>query len=52
MTEQPPKEDTLFILKELEVNPNSTQRDLSSRLNISLGKTNEPNLLWLVSEEK
>ena len=40
MTEQPPKEDTLFILKELVANPNSTQRDLSSRLNISLGKTN------------
>jgi len=40
MTEQPQKEETLFILKELEANPNVTQRDLSSRLNISLGKTN------------
>ena len=40
MTEQPQKEETLFIFKELEVKPNITQRDLSSRLNISLGKTN------------
>jgi EPS-associated MarR family transcriptional regulator len=40
MTEQPQKEVTLFIFKELEANPNTTQRDLSSRLNISLGKTN------------
>jgi len=40
MTEQPQKEETLFVLKELEANPNTTQRDLSSRLNISLGKTN------------
>lgn len=40
MTEQPQKEETLFIFKELEANPNTTQRDLSSRLNISLGKTN------------
>ncbi len=40
MTEQPQKEETLFIFNELEANPNTTQRDLSSRLNISLGKTN------------
>ncbi|PIW62803.1 MAG: MarR family EPS-associated transcriptional regulator [Candidatus Omnitrophica bacterium CG12_big_fil_rev_8_21_14_0_65_50_5] len=40
MTEQPQKEETLFIFKELEANPNTTQRDLSIRLNISLGKTN------------
>ncbi len=40
MTEQPQKEETLFILKELEANPNTTQRDISTRLNISLGKTN------------
>ena len=40
MPEQPQKEETFFILKELEANPNTTQRDLSSRLNISLGKTN------------
>ena len=40
MTEQPKTEETLFIFKELEANPNTTQRDLSTRLNISLGKTN------------
>jgi len=40
MTEQPQTEETLFIFKELEANPNATQRDLSTRLNISLGKTN------------
>ena len=37
---QSQKEETLFIFNELEANPNATQRDLSSRLNISLGKTN------------
>ena len=40
MTEQPRKEETLFIFNELEAKPNTTQRDLSTRLNISLGKTN------------
>ena len=40
MIEQPQKEETLFILKELEASPNTTQRDLSSSLSISLGKTN------------
>jgi len=40
MAEQPQTEETLFIFKELETNPNATQRDISSRLNISLGKTN------------
>ncbi len=40
MTEQLQTEETLFIFKELEANPNTTQRDLSTRLNISLGKTN------------
>ncbi|MDD5660323.1 MAG: MarR family EPS-associated transcriptional regulator [Candidatus Omnitrophica bacterium] len=40
MTEHPKKEETLFIFKELEIKPNITQRDLSTRLNISLGKTN------------
>jgi len=40
MTEQPQKEETLFIFKELEANPNATQRQISNRLNISLGKTN------------
>jgi len=37
---QSQKEETLFIFKELEANPNTTQRGLSTRLNISLGKTN------------
>ena len=37
---QSQKEETLFIIKELEVNPSATQRDLSTSLNISLGKTN------------
>jgi len=40
MTEQLQTEETLFIFKELEADPNTTQRDLSTRLNISLGKTN------------
>ena len=40
MIEQPQKEETLFILKELEANPNATQRHLSTKLGISLGKTN------------
>lgn len=40
MNEQPQKEEILFIFKELETNPSATQRDLSSSLNISLGKTN------------
>ncbi|PIQ86095.1 MAG: MarR family EPS-associated transcriptional regulator [Candidatus Omnitrophica bacterium CG11_big_fil_rev_8_21_14_0_20_43_6] len=40
MSEQPQNEETLSIFKELETNPNTTQRDLSSRLNISLGKAN------------
>jgi len=38
MTEQP-KEETFLILKELESSPNATQRVISSRLDISLGKT-------------
>ncbi len=40
MVEQPPKEENLFIIKELEANPNATQRILSNNLGISLGKTN------------
>ena len=40
MNEQPQKEETFFIIKEIEANPSATQRDLSSNLNISLGKTN------------
>jgi len=37
---QSQKEETFFIFKELEANPSATQRELSIRLNISLGKTN------------
>lgn len=40
MIEQPQKEENLLLLKELEAKPNITQRELSVRLNISLGKTN------------
>ena len=40
MSEQLQKEETLFIFKELEADPNATQRDISTRLKISLGKTN------------
>jgi len=41
MTEQQLQtEETLNIFKELETNPSATQRDLSNRLNFSLGKTN------------
>jgi len=47
MVEQPQKpqdnsnsEDALFILKELSSNPQLTQRDLSQKIGISLGKTN------------
>ncbi|MDD5292443.1 MAG: MarR family EPS-associated transcriptional regulator [Candidatus Omnitrophica bacterium] len=34
------KEDTLFFLAELHKSPHLTQRELASKLNISLGKTN------------
>ncbi|MFH1508110.1 MAG: MarR family EPS-associated transcriptional regulator [Candidatus Omnitrophota bacterium] len=34
------KEENLFIIKEIESNPASTQRTLSGKLGISLGKTN------------
>lgn len=34
------KEDTYFLLSELRRAPHLTQRELSLRLNISLGKTN------------
>jgi len=37
---QSQKEEAFFIFKEIEANPSATQRDLSNRLNISLGKTN------------
>jgi EPS-associated MarR family transcriptional regulator len=40
MFEQSPKEEILHIIKEIEINPASTQRTLSERLGISLGKTN------------
>ncbi|MBU1871417.1 MAG: MarR family EPS-associated transcriptional regulator, partial [Candidatus Omnitrophica bacterium] len=47
MIEQPQKpqdnsnsEDALFILKELSSNSQLTQRDLSQKIGISLGKTN------------
>ncbi|MFA5156115.1 MAG: MarR family EPS-associated transcriptional regulator [Candidatus Omnitrophota bacterium] len=40
MVEQPIKEENLFIIKELETNPAATQRVLSDKLGISLGKTN------------
>ena len=40
MLEQNPKEETLFIIKEIETSPTTTQRTLSARLGISLGKTN------------
>lgn len=33
-------EKILFLIKELEQNPSSTQRDLSNKLKISLGKIN------------
>jgi hypothetical protein len=45
MTEQPQKEETLFIFKELEANQNVTQRDICRCLDSSLGETN-----YLLSE--
>ena len=41
MTEQHlMKEENLLIIKEIETKPSATQRHLSSKLGISLGKTN------------
>lgn len=41
MNEQPVlKEENLLIIKEIETKPSATQRHLSSKLGISLGKTN------------
>ena len=40
MSEQSLKEENLFIIKEIEASPGLTQRDLSKKLGISLGKTN------------
>lgn len=34
------KEDTLSVIKEIETNPETTQRAVSKKLGISLGKTN------------
>lgn len=36
----PEKEETFFLMSELHKTPHLTQRELSLRLNISLGKTN------------
>lgn len=40
MIEQAYKEETLSIIKEVETNPAITQRAVSEKLGISLGKTN------------
>lgn len=40
MTEQLLKEENLRIFKEIERNPSATQRAISLKLGISLGKTN------------
>lgn len=40
MTDQNPKEEVLSIIKEIETNPSVTQRDVSNKVGISLGKTN------------
>ena len=40
MIEHTPREEILHIIKHLESDPSVTQRALSNRLNISLGKTN------------
>ncbi len=40
MFERQPKEDTLSIIKAIEADPATTQRILSEKLGISLGKTN------------
>ncbi len=40
MIEHAPKEEILHIIRHLEDDPAATQRALSNRLNISLGKTN------------
>ncbi len=40
MSEQGLKEENLYIIKEIESFPYTTQRVLSSKLGISLGKTN------------
>jgi EPS-associated MarR family transcriptional regulator len=40
MIEHAPREEVLRIIKHLEDDPSATQRALSNRLNVSLGKTN------------
>ena len=40
MIEQSPREEVLHIINHLENDPSVSQRILSNRLNISLGKTN------------
>ena len=40
MNEHIHKEEVLHLIREIEDSPLSTQRSLSSKLNISLGKTN------------
>ncbi len=40
MIEHVPREEILHIIKHLENDPDVTQRVLSNRMNISLGKTN------------
>ena len=40
MDDQKTKEEALYLMKELERSPAITQRNLSSRLGVSLGKTN------------
>jgi len=35
-----PREDSLFIIREIETDPRATQRTISKSLGISLGKTN------------
>lgn len=40
MIEQAPKEEILLIIKEIETDPAATQRTVSRKLGISLGKIN------------
>ncbi len=40
MIEHTPREEVLHIIRHLEDDPSATQRALSNRLSISLGKTN------------
>ena len=40
MIEQSSSEEILYIIREIETDPHATQRTLSAKLGISLGKTN------------